>query len=217
MEEKEIREVNVLKGRLAEELIKLLFEANGYEVYRSGMEHILPVYTKRKLNEFDDLESWIRRISDFLVMKEAKSYFIEVKYVTRFYDSFYTRFENYPDYPQVFIVVVTPFEIDCRSLNDIKNGIRFDNVYKGFLEVIAAGKQEAIEAGTFVEIGEEEIQAAFPEYQKRLNRLTMLGIEAQKVQQFHAYFIATAKEIINATKDHKDTLTESSKDSKFSR
>ena len=33
MDKKEIREVDVLKGRLAEELVKLLFEESGYEVY----------------------------------------------------------------------------------------------------------------------------------------------------------------------------------------
>jgi hypothetical protein len=204
MQEKEIREVDVLKGRLAEELIKLLFEESGYEVHRSGMEHILPLYTKRKPNEFDELELWIRRIPDFLIVKEGKSHFIEVKYVTKFYDSFYTRFEHYPDYPQVFVIVVTPTEIDCRTLNDIKNGIRFDNVYKRFLEEIKARKQETIEAGTFVEIDEEKLQTVFPEFQRSLNRLTILGIDENKRQRFHTYFLATAEAIINAAKTSKN-------------
>jgi hypothetical protein len=84
------------------------------------MEHILPLYAHRQLNKFDDLESWIRCIPDFLVVKNGKSYFIEVKYVTKFYKEFYNQFEYYPDYPSVFIVCITPQGIGCRTLEDVK-------------------------------------------------------------------------------------------------
>ncbi len=206
MEEKTIREVNILKGRLAEEVVRLLFEYSGYIVYRSGMEHALPLYTKKTPNEFDELEMWIRRIPDFLVVKDGRSLFIEVKYVTKFYNDFYTRFEHYPDYPQVFIVVVTPQEIDCRTLKDIKDGIRFDNVYKKFLEEIEDRRAEMSEADSDKEIDEEEIKNIFPRYKESLNRLGLLGMDREQRQRFHSYFLSTAKEILIASKVQEPSL-----------
>ena len=159
MYKKEIYEIDILKGRLTEELVKLLFEESGYEVYCSGMEHILPLYAHRQLNKFDDLESWIRCIPDFLVVKNGKSYFIEGKYVTKFYKEFYNQFEYYPDYPSVFIVCITPQGIDCRTLEDVKNGVWFDNVEEEFLEIQDDFIEEAKEQN--IKVGKKEINNAF--------------------------------------------------------
>jgi|ETNmetMinimDraft_13_1059891.scaffolds.fasta_scaffold67376_2 hypothetical protein len=199
MDKKEIREVDVLKGRLAEELVKLLFEESGYEVYCSGMEHILPLYAHRQINKFDNLEAWIRTFPDFLVVKNGKSYFLEVKYVTKFYKEFYTRFEHYPDYPHVFIVCITPQGIDCRTLEDIKNGIRFDNVYKKFLKELEARNEEAKEQN--IEVDEEEINNVFPKYVESLNRLNLLGISKEQREQFYLFFLSTAREILKVTEE----------------
>ncbi len=184
MEEKTIREVNILKGRLAEALVQLLFTENGYEVHRSGMEHILPLYARREKNGQDDLESWVRRMPDFLMVKDGNSYFIEVKYVTRFSSDFHDQFLHYPDYPKLFVVTVTPEGIDCRRLEDLQNGLRFDNVYLKFLEALEDLQEEAKAEGMEREVSDAGVEEAFSRYKAEVNRLSMLGIGEEQRQRF---------------------------------
>ena len=204
MEEKAIREVNILKGRLAEELVHLLFTESGYEVHRSGMEHILPLYTQREINEKDDLEEWVRRMPDFLVIKDGNSYFIEVKYVTNFSSYFHGKFLYYPDYPKLFVVAVTPEEIDCRKLEDLQNGSRFDNVYEKFSKGLEELKERAKAGEIEMELGDAGVEEAFSRYKNEVNELSRLGIGEEQRKRFHSYFLSVAREIIKANERRED-------------
>lgn len=196
MEQDNIREIDILKGRLAEEVVRRMFEENGYEILNFGMEYTAPLYKKKRKNTEDELEMWIRRLPDFIAVKDSRSYFLEVKYVNNPDSDFHKKFQNYPDYPNTYVVLVNSKEINCRSIVDLKRGLGFHNVYKYFLDSIEAQK-ERLER----KLKKGSIEANFDsdnEYTKYLeavNRLSVFGISSATRNAFHSYFIGVTKEI----------------------
>jgi hypothetical protein len=57
----------MIKGRVAEAIIKELFQANGYRVYDYGMERTLPEAIENVKNRKDEMAFTIKHMPDFLV------------------------------------------------------------------------------------------------------------------------------------------------------
>ena len=73
---------NMIKGRVAEAIIKELFQANGYRVYDYGMERTLPHAVENVKNQKDEMALSIRHMPDFLVqhIESGVLNYVEVKY-----------------------------------------------------------------------------------------------------------------------------------------
>lgn len=77
---------NVVKGRIAENLVNELLRRDGYHVYRFGYETVLQNLTQIEgdiLRGNSDIVRQIRSIPDFLCVKSGKPIFIEVKFRSR--------------------------------------------------------------------------------------------------------------------------------------
>lgn len=70
----------MIKGRIAETLIEELFLAMGYNVFRYGMENTVPGVMELLKGVRTDVANDIRRMPDFVVEKNKKAFFVEVKF-----------------------------------------------------------------------------------------------------------------------------------------
>lgn len=73
---------NFEKGRVGEDIVCLGFRMRGYEIYRVGIEHTDWVHGYKDLENLkkDALFTQMRKSPDFMVIKNGKQYFIEVKF-----------------------------------------------------------------------------------------------------------------------------------------
>jgi hypothetical protein len=96
----------MIKGRVAEAIIKELFLVNGYRVYDYGMERTLPHAVENVKYQKDEMSLSIRHMPDFLVqnIKTGVLNYIEVKYRVNGEFSF-TEIENNPYKSTCFVVV----------------------------------------------------------------------------------------------------------------
>jgi hypothetical protein len=115
--------LRMIKGKIAETLIQELFLAQGYSVYRYGMEHTVPGIMKDLSQMKTEVASRIRQMPDFVIQDTRTSdvHFIEVKY--RGNGSF-TFQDLPPDYPydNALIVLVSKKHIKCLSAMELKEG-----------------------------------------------------------------------------------------------
>ena len=120
---------NMIKGRIAETIIEELFKQMNYEVYRFGMENTIPGFGSRSLPKKGDIASFIRKMPDLVVVKDGKTFFIEVKYRSNGTFDFNNYFKgNYP-YPSAYIILVTPKHIKVQKASELEKGTDF--VYLG--------------------------------------------------------------------------------------
>lgn len=84
--EKYIRNI---KGAIGESLVKEIFIANDYVVYDYGVEHLVPSFSPRigkvEFDENCETTKVVRSLPDFLVVKNGKSHYVEVKFVSKGY------------------------------------------------------------------------------------------------------------------------------------
>jgi len=73
---------NMIKARIAETLVEEMFRREGYQVYRFGYESILQnlVQNGNRIDKEYDVGLTVTSMPDFLVVKDNKPNFIEVKF-----------------------------------------------------------------------------------------------------------------------------------------
>lgn len=120
-----------IKGRLAEAIIEEMFLAMDYRVFRFGMENTVPGFSDRYLPKQGEVANQVRKMPDFIIVKDSQIAFIEVKYRTNgefdFSDYYKTR-GKYP-YPNAYFVLVTPKHIKVQKAEHLEKGQDF--VYLG--------------------------------------------------------------------------------------
>ena len=72
---------NMTKGRIAEAIVKCMFEDLNFEVIPYGYEHTCPTIAKKDRLIKGDVKNHIRKSPDFIIVdKECNANFIEVKF-----------------------------------------------------------------------------------------------------------------------------------------
>ena len=73
---------NLIKGRIAETIVEEMFRDAGYQVYRFGYESFLQslVQKDNRINKRNIVGKMVSSMPDFLVVKNNKPDFIEVKF-----------------------------------------------------------------------------------------------------------------------------------------
>ena len=70
----------VIKGRIAETIIEELFRSLDFQVFSYGMENSIPGIKDLLRGVRGDVAKNIRKMPDFVIFKDKKAHFIEVKY-----------------------------------------------------------------------------------------------------------------------------------------
>jgi len=114
---------NVIKGRIAETIVEELFKELNFQVFKYGMENTIPGIKELLRGVKDEVANEIKRMPDFVVFKEGKAHFIEVKF--RKNETFSLKeLEKKGEYPyeNALIVVVSQKHIKCISFEELKKG-----------------------------------------------------------------------------------------------
>lgn len=122
---------SAIKGRLAESIVEEMFLAMGYRVFRFGMENTVPGFSDRVLPRKGVVASHVRKMPDFIIVKDTNIAYIEVKYRTcgEFdFKKYYTQKGGYP-YPNAYFVLITPKYIKIQKASELEKGESF--IYLG--------------------------------------------------------------------------------------
>jgi hypothetical protein len=115
----------MIKARVAETIIKELFQVCGYKVFEHGMERSMPVITGRLNTDNSEVALQIRKMPDFVVQSpppESCLNYIEVKYRKNGrFPSKNDNIENYP-YKNAWFIIVSKSEFRCISYQQIMEG-----------------------------------------------------------------------------------------------
>lgn len=125
---------NVIKGRIAETIVEQLFYSLGFQVYKYGMENTIPGITDLLRGIKDDVAMNIRRMPDFVVFKDSKAHFIEVKFrANGCFDL--NDLDNNEDYPyhNALIVHLSKKHIKCISFDELKKGKKISPTCRNYL------------------------------------------------------------------------------------
>lgn len=116
---------NVIKGRVAEALVEQMFLSLDFDVFRYGIERILPRVAKSvregETPKRDKTLDKLRSMPDFVVRNNAsnKLFFVEVKYRSDGGKTLRPEdIEKYPD--DVYIIIVSKGAIKCGYSADLK-------------------------------------------------------------------------------------------------
>jgi hypothetical protein len=108
----------MIKGRIAEAIVRCMFEDLGFEVIPYGYEHTCPTIAKKDRLIKGDVKNQIRKAPDFIIVdKEGEANFIEVKYRA---DGTFKKETDYP-YRECYIILLTKQYIGIeqyKTLND---------------------------------------------------------------------------------------------------
>ena len=116
-----------IKGRLAEAIVEEMFLAMGYRVFRFGMENTVPGFGDRYLPRKGEVADEVRKMPDFIVVKDSQVIYVEVKYRTSGefdFKSHYARKGGYP-YQNAFFILVTPKHIKVQKASELEKGKDF--------------------------------------------------------------------------------------------
>jgi len=130
-----------IKGRLAETIIEEMFLAMDYRVFRFGMENTVPGFSDRYLPKQGDVANQVRKMPDFIVVKDSQIAFVEVKYRTNGefdFNEYYRNRGKYP-YPNAYFILVTPKHIKVQKAESLEKGSDF--VYLGSHPDFATDKE----------------------------------------------------------------------------
>jgi hypothetical protein len=125
----------IIKGRIAEAIVRCMFEDLGFEVIPYGYEHTCPTIAKRDRLIKGDVKNQIRKAPDFIIVdKEGEANFVEVKFRA---DGVYRKETDYP-YRECYIILLSKEYIGVeqyKNLEDDNDGIsmtskNFDLIYK---------------------------------------------------------------------------------------
>ena len=123
---------DMIKGRIAETLIEELFLALEFDVFRYGMENTVPGIIKLLKGVRSEVADDIRRMPDFVVKKDKKIFFIEVKFRANEEFRFSQLPKNYP-YENAFFIIVSKKHIKCISYEELKKGKKITPTCKNYL------------------------------------------------------------------------------------
>ena len=118
-----------IKGRLAEAIVEEMFLNMGYKVFRFGMENTVPGFGDRYLPKYGDVADEVRKMPDFIIVKDSQIAYVEVKYRTKGeqdfdFKSYYTKKGGYP-YKSAFFILVTPKHIKVQKASELEKGEKF--------------------------------------------------------------------------------------------
>lgn len=113
----------VIKGRIAETIIEELFKSLGFQVFSYGMENSIPGIKDLLKGIRGDVVTNIRQMPDFVIFKNQKAHFIEVKYRSSG-ELNISDIEKYGKYPfeNALFVLVTRKHIKCLSYQELAAG-----------------------------------------------------------------------------------------------
>ena len=112
---------NRIKGRLAESIVEDMFISMGYRVFRFGMENTVPGFGD-SLPRKGDVANEVRKMPDFIVVKDSQVNYVEVKYRTNGefdFNSYYSKKGGYP-YKNAFFILVTPKYIKVQKASELE-------------------------------------------------------------------------------------------------
>ncbi|MEK6917929.1 MAG: hypothetical protein AABW51_03180 [Nanoarchaeota archaeon] len=124
-----------IKGRLAEAIIEEMFISMGYRVFRFGMENTIPGFAEmireKAGTRISQVKEQIRKMPDFIVVKDSNIAYVEVKYRTSGNFDFnkeYNKKGGYP-YKNAYFILVTPNHIKIQRASELEK--EEDFVYLG--------------------------------------------------------------------------------------
>lgn len=115
----------LIKARVAETIVKELFQVCGYNVFEYGMERTMPEILGRLNQDNSETALQIRAMPDFVVQSPPPGnelFYVEVKY--RKNSNFPDRSEDLANYPfkNAWFIIVSQKDIRCISYTDIALG-----------------------------------------------------------------------------------------------
>jgi hypothetical protein len=124
----------VIKGRIAETIIEELFKSLGFQVFSYGMENSIPGIKELLKGIRGDVVKNIRQMPDFVVFKDQKAHFIEVKYRSNG-ELKLSDIEKYGKYPfeNALFVLVTKKHIKCISYQELLSGKTIHSKCRNYL------------------------------------------------------------------------------------
>jgi len=98
---------NMEKGKLAENIVKKMFEEAGFKVYKYGYEHLLPELADKNNLLKGMAGQYIRHQPDFVIVnKRNEPAFIEVKF-----RSDYILQKDVFNYPECYVILLTKYTV----------------------------------------------------------------------------------------------------------
>lgn len=124
----------VIKGRIAETIVEELFRSLDFQVFSYGMENSIPGIKDLLKGVRGDVAKNIRQMPDFVVFKDKKAHFIEVKYRAsgELKKSDIKRYGDYP-FENALFVLVTKKHIKCISYQELLEGKEIKAKCKNYL------------------------------------------------------------------------------------
>lgn len=124
----------VIKGRIAETIVEELFRSLGFQVFSYGMENSIPGIKDLLRGVRGDVSKNIRQMPDFVVFKDNKAHFIEVKYRASG-ELKLKDIDKYGDYPfeNALFVLVTKKHIKCISYKELSEGEEITSTSQNYL------------------------------------------------------------------------------------
>src|SRR3989344_7606484 len=94
----------IIKGRIAEAIVRCMFEDLGFEVISYGYEHTCPTLAKKERLIKGDVKNHIRKAPDFIIVdKDDNAHFVEVKFRA---DGKFQKETDYP-YRDCYIILLS--------------------------------------------------------------------------------------------------------------
>lgn len=124
----------VIKGRIAETIVEELFRSCDFQVFNYGMENSIPGIKDLLKGIRGDVAKNIRQMPDFVVFKDNKAHFIEVKYRASG-ELKLSDIDKYGDYPfaNALFVLVTKKHIKCISYQELCEGKEITTTSRNYL------------------------------------------------------------------------------------
>lgn len=114
----------IIKARIAETLIKELFQNCGYSVFEYGMERSVPTILGKIQDRNEETAKQIRSMPDFVVQnaKNGKLDYVEVKYRKDGRFSLSDLIEDYP-YKNAIFIIVSKHNIKAITFADLEESL----------------------------------------------------------------------------------------------
>lgn len=124
----------VIKGRIAETIIEELFRSLDFQVFSYGMENSIPGIKDLLRGVRGDVAKNIRKMPDFVIFKDKKAHFIEVKYRAsgELKLSDISKDNDYP-FENALFVLVTKKHIKCISYKELLGGKEIKSNCRNYL------------------------------------------------------------------------------------
>lgn len=127
-------QLNMIKGRIAETLIRELFLAMGYNIFHYGMERSVPAITGLLNGVYSENAMQIRQMPDFIIQQSASKevFFAEVKYRKNGKFDRKDLPDNYP-WTNALFIIVSPGAVKAISFEELDGGEKITPKSKNFL------------------------------------------------------------------------------------